>query len=363
MKKPQVLAFYLPQFHTIPENDEWWGEGFTEWTNVKKAKPLYRNHYQPRVPLNNNYYDLSNPHVMVKQMRLAKRAGVDGFCFYHYWFGGKKLLEKPLEQLLDNQKATLPFCLCWANEPWTRTWDGKEGAKEILMPQNYGDENEWREHFAYLLQFFKDERYIKLNNKPVFVIYSIPHIKKMAQRLKVWNKLAVDAGFDGIYTIGVNRGKIYDQAVDAVVDFEPFATLGTSLFTQRMRTVRNNFWKKIPIIRKYFLPIVKYSDLAKIMCEKEVRVRKKYYLGMFVGWDNTARRGCDALYIIGDSTPAKFKYFFEKQYIKSIKNECDFLFINAWNEWAEGTYLEPDQRFGYGYLDAIKQVVKKYADK
>jgi lipopolysaccharide biosynthesis protein len=168
IKKIRSIAIHLPQYHTIPENDEWWGEGFTEWTNVKKAKPLFEGHHQPHVPLSNNYYDLSENKALCKQAELAKKYGIDGFCFYHYWFNGKKLLEKPLEQMLERGTPDFPFMLCWANENWTRTWDGMD--KHILMKQEYGFEDD-EAHFDYLLPFFKDDRYIKIDGKPVFLVY------------------------------------------------------------------------------------------------------------------------------------------------------------------------------------------------
>ena len=159
----KIIAFYLPQFHNIPENDEWWGDGFTEWVNVKKAKPLFDGHVQPKEPLNDNYYNLLDDNIKIWQAKIAKEYGVYGFCYYHYWFNGKLLLEKPMEQMLNNKKIDIPFCISWANEPWTKAWVNE---KKVLIPQSYGGVNEWKEHFDYLLPFFKDERYIKVHNKP-----------------------------------------------------------------------------------------------------------------------------------------------------------------------------------------------------
>lgn len=364
-KKTKVIAFHLPQYHTIPENDRWWGKGFTEWTNVKKAKPLYRNHYQPRVPLHNNYYDLSDDKTMVWQMKLAKKAGISGFCFYHYWFSGKKLLEKPVEGILSNPDADLPFFFCWANEPWTRTWDGKDGAKCILMEQLYGFEKDWIEHFMYLLPFFQDERYMKLDNKPVFAIYSAIRIKKLPDMLRCWNELAVKHGFKGMHVISVNRGTPYAKVVDAVLDFEPFATLydANGLWKKYGKPHCFDFLKRVPIIKKMLLPVIDYSFLSHKMLTRKRNYRKPYYLGMYVGWDNTARKGADVNYIIEGNSPAKFKAFFEKQYKRSIEENREFLFINAWNEWGEGTYLEPDERWRYKYLKAIREIVDKYDNK
>ena len=165
----KIIPFYLPQFHNIPENDEWWGNGFTEWTNIKSAKPLFEGHKQPKVPINGNYYDLLNDDVKIWQAELAKKYGIYGFCYYHYWFNGKMLLEKPMEQMLTNHNIDIPFCICWANAAWTKAWVGEE--KKVLIPQTYGGRNEWEEHFFYFLPFFKDRRYIRENNKPVIIIY------------------------------------------------------------------------------------------------------------------------------------------------------------------------------------------------
>ena len=182
----KVLALYLPQYHCFKENDEWWGKGFTEWTNTKKAKPLYRNHYQPKEPLNDNYYDLSNVDVMINQAKLAKKYGVSGFVYYHYWFNGKKLMEKPLELMRKNKGVDMNYCLSWANEPWTRSWDGK--AKEILIDQCYGDKSDWTKHYNYLSNFFSDDRYIKIDNKPVLFIYRINSIENHDEMISLWKK-------------------------------------------------------------------------------------------------------------------------------------------------------------------------------
>lgn len=197
--KTKVIPFYLPQFHTIPENDEWWGKGFTEWTNVKSAKAYRKDQSQPRIPLNNNYYDLSKIETLKWQANLARKYGIYGFCFYHYWFNGKLLLEKPSQNLLANKDIELRFCFSWANEPWARTWDGKN--REVLMPQEYGGENEWKKHFEYLLPFFKDNRYIRVNGKPMFLIYKSASIAKCEDMMLYWQKLAKDAGLTGIHFV------------------------------------------------------------------------------------------------------------------------------------------------------------------
>src|SRR5688572_19281779 len=189
---PKILAFHLPQFHRIPENDQWWGEGFTEWTNVRKAKPLYRGHYQPRIPAAANYYDLLDPQTQDWQAQIARAHGIYGFCYYHYWFDGKRLLERPVEQLLARSAPDFPFCLAWANEPWTRAWDG--GDRQVLMPQTYGGPEDWRRHIDCLLQAFRDPRYIRVYDKPMLLIYRTSSIRELQPMLNLWNDEVRRAG-------------------------------------------------------------------------------------------------------------------------------------------------------------------------
>ena len=351
MSKMKIIAWHLPQFHTFPENDKWWGRGFTEWTNVKKAKPLYKNHYQPRVPLNNNYYDLSLESALEEQCKMAQEYGIYGFCFYHYWFDGKLLMEKPTEQLLQNQNITLNYCFSWANEPWTKAWDGAE--REVIMPQHYGKEKEWQQHYAYLSPFFKDERYIKVDNKPMFLIYrtaSIPDCEKM---IEYWNYLAKQEGFDGIHIVET-LNYFQDHPVcansQAVVYMVPTYKSQNSRLVLYLKLIKTILCKHVKMqVESYDVawkkiikrPYVEYGD-------------RETYLGSFVGWDNTARKGTRGKVIEGVS-PQKFEEYTRMQVEKS---KSDFLFVNAWNEWAEGTYLEPDERDQYGYLEAIKNILR-----
>lgn len=354
-KRTKVLAMYLPQYHEIPENNEWWGKGFTEWSNVKKATPLFDGHYQPRVPLNENYYDLSEPSTMQEQMKMAKEYGVDGFCIYHYWFNGKKILEKPVEQLLKLEKAELPYCFCWANEPWTRTWDGLEGAKQMLLSQEYGNEDDWFNHYYYLAEFFKREEYIKVENKPVFAIYKETDIEGCDKMLELWNSLAIEDGFAGIYVICTRRENTFSNKVwgDAFFDFEPFATVCS--MTKQQREFAGNYHygnRTDNDDLSYF--VYDCEKICKEMVKRFVLKNGKHYLGMFVGWDNTARRGIDTTGLYENMTPEVFGKYFKIQYKKSLELNNEFMFINAWNEWGEGTYLEPDEKYGYKFLEAIK---------
>ena len=351
----KLLAFYLPQFHEIPENNEWWGKGFTDWTNVKKAETLVANQYQPREPLNDNYYDLSDVEVMKWQSKIAQEHGIYGFCYYHYWFNGKLLLEKPLENMLKDKEVTIPFCFSWANEPWARTWDGQN--TNILMAQEYGSEKEWEEHFNYLNQFFKDERYIKVNNKPMLLIYRTEHIPNVNKMVEFWDKLALENGFDGIYlveTLTIFQNDSFVDKSSAVVEFEPMFTMSSDLsFFQKVYDQLLSYTNK-------GLRSKSYDAVWKTILKRKNKnsKNKKVFLGGFVDWDNTARKGNKGLYYRNMNTD-KFKTYFAQQYAKAKKQESDYLFINAWNEWAEGTYLEPDKKCGYEILENIKDIVNR----
>lgn len=358
MCKPAVMAFYLPQFHTIPENDKWWGNGFTEWTNVKKAQPLFTGHYQPRVPLNNHYYCLDNRDTLLWQAELMSRYGVDGMCFYHYWFSGKQLLQTPINILLANSDINMPFCLSWANEPWTRAWDG--GDKEVLMAQDYGDKSDWQAHFDYLIKVFQDPRYIRVNGKPMFIIYRAASIPCLAEMLDYWRTLALAHGLIGIHFVMMNT--VFNDpssriGFDAELDFEPMHTIGHDLkgivrywrsLSIRGRRFLNRFWPT----RKQPEDQISYQTIWQRILARPLRPGR--YAGAFVDWDNTPRKAERGLVMHGAS-PESFSYYFTKQYQRCRQQHIPFLFINAWNEWAEGTYLEPDSRHGYGYLEAIKQ--------
>lgn len=345
----KAIAFYLPQFHTIPENDEWWGTGFTEWVNVKKNKPFFRGHSQPEIPIQ-GYYDLSDVNVMIDQAKLARKYGLYGFCYYHYWFEGKLLLEKPLEQMLETPEVNIPFCLCWANETWARTWDGAE--KKVLISQNYNENDEMlKAHFEYFLKYFKDSRYIKENNKPMLIIYKPHLIDNIDHIIDYWNLLAIENGFAGIeFGYQHHSAFLYTEKVkkfDFGIEFEPWYTI------DQCHLLQKNMITKIKrkLLRK---PHCVSYDLVW----KEILNRiplSKVIPGAFVSWDNTPRmkeRGT----VLFQATPEKFKEYYKKQ-VKRAKEvyHTEYIFINAWNEWAEGAHIEPDMKNGYGYLEAIQE--------
>lgn len=349
----KLIAYYLPQFHQIPENDLWWGEGFTEWTNTQKARPLYPNHRQPKEPLKDYYYNLMDPSVREWQASLARYYGIYGFCYYHYWFKGKRLLEKPLEALLQSDTPDFPFCLSWANEPWTRRWDGSDD--EILMPQDYGDEADWAEHFIELLKAFNDKRYIRIENKPLFVIYRPGLIPRCEEMLEYWNRLAVQHGLQGIYFVRTLGGfDIPNQAgFEASVEFEPHYTFAHA-HTQGL-------WSKIKKKENEHLVFDYDGAWEMILSRSPHRSGEQIIPGAYVNWDNTPRRGYHGQSCIG-SSPEKFAYYLTRQIERAAQvYNSSFLFVNAWNEWAEGTYLEPEKDHGFAYLEAVRTALLNYA--
>ncbi|MCR1927173.1 glycoside hydrolase family 99-like domain-containing protein [Enterococcus gallinarum] len=364
----KYIAYYLPQFHEIPENNEWWGNGFTEWTNVKNAKKLFQNHYQPRIPLNNNFYNLLNKETLEWQAALANKYNVYGFCFYHYWFkDSKKLLEKPAEILLDHPSIDMNYCFSWANEPWTRSWDGKSG--EIIMEQDYGDKRDWKNHFDYLVPFFKDKRYIKIDGKPVFIIYKPDSSPKIEQMMNYWNQLCEIEGIQKIYFIRTLRSRKIngnDEIFSAAVEFEPaYTNYNLPLYERTIRKGYNLFCSNIKSNNK--LKLMKY-DYKKVT-QKSLKKRPitsskiKTIPGIFVNWDNTPRKGANGIVFKNFNLKNFENYLYEKSLIARDLYKSDMLFINAWNEWAEGTYLEPDDKYGFGYLETIKKVFKQVKDE
>lgn len=364
----KIIPLYLPQFHQIPENDEWWGKGFTEWTNMKKAKPLFDGHYQPRVPLDNNYYDLSDVESLRWQCKIAKEHGIYGFCFYHYWFNGHKLLEKPMELLLANPDIDIKYCISWANENWTNGWVSKD--TKILMGHDFDDENDWVEHFNYMLKFFIDPRYIIEENKPLLTIYVPHHIRKLTKMLKVWEQMAVDNGFDGMKFIYQHVNSHLDSTMDKSlfdygIQFQPQyseltkANKSTQLLKIWAPKISSFLQQRLGIHIKLFNRQDKVTLKSYDETWENILSLKPNRAGdlpcAFVDWDNTPRREERGDVFIG-ATPEKFKKYF-KQLINKAKNEYDTdkIFVFAWNEWAEGGYLEPDEKYGYGYLNAIKE--------
>ena len=372
----KVITWYLPQFHETPENNEWWGEGFTEWTNVKKGVQLYPDQYQPRVPLNNNYYNLLDKKVLEWQVDLAKKHGIYGFCMYHYWFDGKLLLEKPIELYLKNKDLNLPFCLCWTNDKWTNTW--KSDDPKILIDQTYGDKEMWKKHFDYFLPFFKDSRYITKDGKPMLGIYVPQVIPCLKEMIDFWQEEAKRHGFPGLCLFYENL--LWNHTKE---DLSPFFDYEVAMEpAEQMAAVRRErngklfkiksmipgwIFKVFEKLMFYLMehvsrkldeqaPSFSYEEIWKRVIEKSPK-NKKEIPGGFSDWDNTVRKGKRGTYL-SNPNPEIFKKYF-KELVKKARNEYkkDMIFFFAWNEWAESGYLEPDEHFGYSYLENIRDVL------
>lgn len=359
--KARIIAFYLPQYHPIPENDEWWGKGFTEWTNVGKSKPLFRGHYQPRVPADLGYYDLRMPEIRQAQVEMASDAGIEGFMYWHYWFGnGKRLLERPFNEVLESGKPDFPFCLGWANHSWTtHSWNSIAQWKrnEIIVEQTYPGENDYISHFNYVLPAFKDKRYLTVDGKPIFMIYApldFPDIKIFK---KLWKDLAIKNGLAGVHFIGLTSGWIENIEKTLALGFDAIAP--GNLWSAESKV--KGKWNKLILhkIRELypgvFLDKYKYKDIVKLLFN-EYDYQNNCYPSIYPQWDRSARSGRRATIYTG-STPDLFKKHLEEA-LKIVSNkpiENRIIFLRSWNEWAEGNYVEPDLKFGHGYLDVIKK--------
>lgn len=341
--KPRALAFYLPQYHPIPENDEWWGKGFTEWTNVTKARPLYPGHYQPHVPGELGYYDLRLPEVREAQAALAAAHGISGFVYYHYWFHGKRLLNRPLDEVLSQGSPDFPIALCWANEEWTRNWDAKTG--QVLMPQHFSDEDDLA-HLRWLATVFADDRYIKIDGRPLMLIYRPGQLPNPKRTADIWRAEAQRLGFPDLYLCWVESwgpppGGPEAYGLDASVGFMPMS--GDRIFA--------------PIEGTRGHRIVDYRSSFELTL-RQIPPAWKRFPSVMVGWDNTARRPWAATIFEG-ATPERYEKWLRLAVdsVRDVRAEENYLFIVAWNEWAEGNHLEPDQRYGRAFLEATRAVL------
>jgi len=351
--KQRVIAFYLPQFHPIPENDAWWGKGFTEWTNVGKAKPLFKGHYQPHVPADLGYYDLRMTEVREAQAEMARYAGVEGFCYYQYWFAGKQLLERPFNEVLTSGKPDLPFCLCWANETWSGIWHGSPN--KILIEQTYPGIEDYTKHFYANLDAFRDDRYIKVDNKPIFCIYSPFKIPDINAFLGCWKELALKNGIKGIHFIGLafkeNEAKQLLKLGFDAVNISWQKTVMIEDYTAKF------VWNKFSEI--LFKGKLKFSIWDYKMCAQKFTSKLdgelNFYPTILSGWDNSPRSGRRGL-IFKNYTPENFDIHVKKVLNKTILKpyETNIIFLKSWNEWAEGNYVEPDLKYGWDFLNVLK---------
>ena len=349
----KLVSLYLPQFHEIPENNDAWGHGFTEWVNVKKSKPLFWGHDQPRVPLDKRYYDLLNPDTLKWQVGLANHYGVDAFCLYHYWFHGRTVLEKPVELLRQHSELPIQYCFAWANEPWTKTWHGAGGEKEILIPQTYGKEDEWEAHYQYFLPYFRDERYLKTGNRPVLLIYKLQNIPFYNDMIRYWKRRAVEDGFAGIYLLCMvtsqNMMVHRSKWVDGTVDFEPNKTKAEKL-AEPVKSIGPSETKRW-IWNRFAMKTISYRGINERMLL--MPHHENEYRTVFVDYDDSPRRGIRGVITLG-SSPRIFGKYLRKNLLLAKQERQEFLFVNAWNEWGEGNYLEPDAKYRYARLEEIK---------
>lgn len=349
---PRIIAFYLPQYHPIPENDLWWGKGFTEWTNVTRARPTFAEHYQPHLPADLGFYDLRVPEIRQAQAHLAAEYGVYGFCYHHYWFQGRRLLERPFNEVLASGTPDFPFCLCWANEHWTRRWDGSERA--LLVEQRHSDEDDVQ-FIQSLLPAFRDPRYIRVNGKPLLIIYHSQLLPNSLKSTATWRDQARAAGFSDLYLLRAETHTLYENhpnatalGFDGALEFPPHAALSGILKPTDPQWVANSEGR-----------IFDYREVV-LHSLKRPTPDYKLFRGVMPSWDNTPRRQKSGAYIFAHSSPE----LYEQWLLETLRwtrrhhhGEEQIVFVNAWNEWGEGCHLEPDQRYGHRYLEATRNAL------
>ncbi|MBS0174816.1 MAG: glycoside hydrolase family 99-like domain-containing protein [Nitrospira sp.] len=352
-KTARIIAFHLPQFHPTPENDQWWGKGFTEWTNVTRAKPLFPQHYQPHLPADLGFYDLRLPEARHAQAELAREYGIEGFCYYHYWFGGRRILERPVNDILRSGEPDFPFCLCWANHSWNTAWQGTD---HMLIEQTYPGRDDHAAHFDWLLQAFSDPRYLKVDGKPIFVIYRPDDIPKIANVMELWRKRAQQAGLPGLYLVGVtNRDEQWDPRTRGLD-----ASTMQALPRRDGRIPRRYLTTKLKLLMKgnrHQLTIWDYEETLPILLRSN-HVEWPDYPLVLPNWDNTPRSGMRGL-VFHNATPELFRSLLHEAISRVAARPDDerIVFLKAWNEWAEGNYVEPDQKWGRAWLEAIREEV------
>lgn len=363
----KIISFYLPQFHPIPENNEWWGKGFTEWTNVAKSRPRFTSHHQPQIPADLGFYDLRLSQTRVEQAKLAKEYGISGFCYYHYWFNGNMLLERPFNEVLSSGEPDFPFCLCWANENWTRAWDGLD--RQVLIQQDYTDEDS-RDHIDWFINAFKDGRYIKVDGRPLLLIYRIDNIPDVKNEVESWRKVVRDNGFPDIYLCAVKNGfvELEDQEIlnlgfDAIVDFQPdrrdfpvASGVKPRLYRFARKILPDSIyqWLKLSVSANN---IINYRAMIEGIMKKVWPTSYRKFPCVFPSWDNSARRKTAT--IIQNDEPEVYGKWLKHSLdcIQDYPESEKFVFINAWNEWAEGCHLEPDQKNGHAFLKETKNAI------
>jgi lipopolysaccharide biosynthesis protein len=343
----RAIAFYLSQFHPIPENDRWWGKGFTEWTNVTRAQPNFAGHFQPHLPADSGFYDLRVGDALVQQAALARSYGIHGFCYYYYWFSGTRLLERPLEEMRLSGKPDFPYCLCWANENWTRRWDG--ASNEILIAQNPSSADD--EHLIRdLLPHLRDPRYIRVDGKPLIVVYRVGLLPHPQRSASIWREVCRREGIGELY---ICAAKTYETAhpaqygFDAIVEFPPHG-LRTPTINARLEITNPDFDGQIIDYREFVVDCLARPEWPYVA-----------HPTVMPGWDNTPRRRDNALTFF-NASPEIYELWLREVVLRTIERRRpteQLVFINAWNEWAEGAHLEPDRRYGHQYLRATQRAI------
>lgn len=354
----RVIAFYLPQYHPIPENDEWWGPGFTEWTSVANAKKYYPGHKQPHIPADLGFYDLRIPEVREKQAELAREAGIEGFCYWHYWFGsGKELLEMPFNEVLRTGKPDYPFCLAWANHSWYKKRWGKAEKDELLIEQRYGGDQDYIEHFNRLLPAFKDKRYLKVDGKLIFVVYDPYSFEDIVHFISLWRKLAADNGLKDFYFIAKDsdsrrKEEALSYGFDAIYNEDTLNIHHNLSLISKVILMIGRKWFNIP-------SVFSYKKAIKYMITDDCKNRNTIPV-ISPNWDHSPRSGAKSM-ILHNPQPKYFQELAEKsiEIVKSKPTEEQLIILKSWNEWGEGNYMEPDLEFGHGYIDALKHALGK----
>lgn len=364
MSKIKTIAFYLPQFHPIPENDDWWGKGFTEWTNVAKAKPMFKGHYQPHVPADLGFYDLRLPESRKAQADLAKQYSISAFCYWHYWFGnGKRILERPFNEVLESGEPDFPFCLAWANETWSGIWHGL--TNKILAEQIYPGEEDYIAHFEFLVKAFKDHRYFKVNGKPLFMVYKPMEIPDLKLFVNTFRRLAKEHNLEGIHLVATNVDPDWDAKAYGFDALTPAVHTKNEYLRSENSFV--DFWRRIKQSRlsSYYKKIFKrpvriYNYADAIQNFDEEHGDNIYYPTVIPNWDNSPRSGVNG-FVLKNSTPELFEKALRnaKKLVSKYDDDNKIVFIKSWNEWAEGNHLEPDLKFGHQYLQVVKKVVEE----
>ena len=369
-KPPRMIAFYLPQFYPTPYNDEWWGKGFTEWTNVVQARPHFKGHYQPHLPADLGFYDLRLPEAREAQAELARQYGIHGFCYYHYWFNGQRILERPLDAVLASGTPDLPFCICWANEDWSRTWEGHRD--KLLLAQSYSPKDDLA-HIQYLLPTLSDPRYIQVEGKPLVLIYKVELMPDPKATAELWRREAEKAGLSGLFLVRVESNSVHGNTspasigFDAAVRFQPNFTVvhpPTGIKASTGRKIREEYPGLYRFLRRFMPPppvkdiVYTYENIYRRWRDDPMQP-ERHFECVTPMWDNSARRHIGAT-IIMNSTPQLYEQWLREAVARTAPDSAQekTVFINAWNEWAEGCHLEPCQKWGTAYLEATQRVYR-----